>query len=78
MTDIARVSAHYDVLALDGEYLGQVTNVASAEFQISPPNGRHFWLAQDLVHRIDDHSVTLSLTKSELCDYKHTASRGLI
>ncbi len=58
------------VYAQDGALLGQVTEIHTRTFQVTPPQAAAYWLSTECIRSTGEGSVTLATDREDLSDYQ--------
>jgi hypothetical protein len=65
LTPTVLLAVGMEVVASDGVALGEVTALGSRHFRITSETGQEFWMAVDLVERLEGSHVCLSVSSEK-------------
>ncbi len=60
----------------DGILLGQVTEIHSRHFQVTPPQAPAYWLSTECIRSTGEGGVTLGMDREDLPDYQMDCPDG--
>ena len=64
------------VYTQDGTLLGQVTEIHSHHFQVTPPQAPAYWLSTECIRSTGEGGVTLGTDSEDLSDYQMDCPDG--
>jgi hypothetical protein len=70
------IEVGYSVYSMEGQLLGKVWEITSADFLLQPLGAAATWLMRDCIGNVTENHVTLILASSEVPSFVIEAPRG--